>query len=277
MALRISRDCKKKLKTIKNSTALVIILLTLIAIIDSDEKLYFFLKEIYAKNIMDYKKIQFQTMEEVDFKNVPVETLNPNSQFFRMVYKDTYGLPSKYNKANHENFLKEFSKDLPSWQNFMPNTATSLNQYKLHNPSGYSSAFTSAQSSSVLMPNQKQFNVGDIFTAQIQARDFLKRNKVFGGDYFRARLMRIPSSGDKLEDGIPCFVEDHLNGSYTLRAPLLVPGTYKLDVILCASIEAIDAYVRWADGRMNQGFIFEATLISDETTACNSDLLMYTK
>lgn len=279
MFLRNKRNCSlttKLVNAIKSGAVLLFIFGTIV-FLDANESFHFLLGRVHARLFFNYNQIHFQTIQDVSFENLPPEASDPNSQFFGLVYKDTYGLPSEYNKENHRNFYEKFTKDLPSWQEFMPGTAASLSQYFLHNPSGSKDLFTSPTTSSILLTPNKQYTVGDIFFAQIQARDFLKQKKIFGGDYFRAKLMKVPRNKGVLNDGIPCSVEDHLNGTYTISAPLPVAGSFKLEVVLCASIEAVNAYVKWSEGRSLLGYTFEATLISGEITFCNSDLLMYQK
>ena len=141
----------------------------------------------------------------------------------------------------------------------MTQTTFSLRQYNRKNPNQHQSLFTSPKSS-ILITKQKQYLVGHEFVAQIQARDLLNQSKGFGGDYFRAALINNSTSRSEYRDGIPCSVQDHLNGTYTLRAPLLVPGIYVLEVLLCASVELISAYVEWTNGRIHRGYIHTAQL-----------------
>ena len=156
----------------------------------------------------------------------------------------------------------------------MTQTTFSLRQYNRKNPNQNQSMFTSPKSS-ILITKQKQYLVGHEFVVQIQARDSLNQSKGFGGDYFRAALINNSTSRSEFRDGIPCSVQDHLNGTYTLRAPLLVPGTYVLEVLLCASVELISAYVEWTNGRIHRGYIHTALLESNESVKCNSDLMLY--
>ena len=166
------------------------------------------------------------------------KTLDKNSPYFGLIYINTYGTSSEYEKIESYDWFSQFTKNLPSWKSFMTQTTFSLRQYNRKNPNQHQSLFTSPKSS-ILIIKQKQYLVGHEFVAQIQARNSLNQSKGFGGDYFRAALINNSTNRSEFRDGIPCSVQDHLNGTYTLRAPLLVPGTYVLEVLLCASVELI--------------------------------------
>ena len=202
------------------------------------------------------------------------ETFDKNSPYFGLIYINTYGTSSEYEKIEPYDWFAEFIKNLPSWKSFMTQTTFSLRQYNQKNPNQHQSMFTSPKSS-ILITKQKQYLVGHEFVAQVQARDSLNQSKGFGGDYFRAALINNSSSRSEYRDGVPCSVQDHLNGTYTLRAPLLVPGTYVLEVLLYASVELISAYVEWTNGRIHRGYIHTALLESNELVKCNSDLMLY--
>ena len=231
----------------------------------------FIYRSSYFKMFITKSWISFTLESKYVFYN---ETSDINSPYFGLIYINTYGTSSEYEKIEPYDWFAEFTKNLPSWKSFMSQTTFSLQQYNRKNPNQYQSLFTSPKSSFIIM-KQKQYLVGHEFVAQIQARDSLKRNKRFGGDYFRAALINNSTSRSEYRDGIPCSVQDHLNGTYTLRAPLLVPGIYVLEVLLCASVELISAYVEWTNGRIHRGYIHTAQLESNELVKCNSDLMLY--
>ena len=244
----------------------------------SRDKIEIFSKGNFSRSLQALARLRnlsFETLQTTNFQEIPVETLNPNGEFFGLRYMNTYGLPVGEEKSY--NFYEEFTKDLPEWKAFFPKLIISIQQYKLHNPHAYDKAFTS-NLSYVIFEKNNSYRVGGIFVAKIQAVDFLNRSKPFGGDYFRVRLTKVgPDSNEALSDGIPCEVEDHLNGTYSIYAPLPVTGAYKLEVLLGASIEAISSYIDWTDGRTHDGFVFNATLLSNESVVCNSDLVLYDK
>ena len=91
---------------------------------------------------------------------------------------------------------------------------------------------------------------------------------------FRARLIRTEPNGN-LRDGIACNVKDHLNGSYTLQAPLLMAGTFILEVKLVCPLEEIAGLINFTSMRNNKGNFFQAILQTNETVECNMDLNTY--
>ena len=194
------------------------------------------------------------------------------SPYFGLLFANQSGTSSKYIKIDPEVWFEHFTSGLPNWRDFMPEITQSLQQYKTHNPQQNQSEFTSPKS--VVIVDKHELSVGEHFVAKIQSRDLLGRNKQFGGDYYRVFLINKSTKNTKLRDGIPCSVQDHLNGTYTLSAPLLEPGSYELEVILCASIEMIAANIEWADGRIRRGFTFEAKLETGESLICNNDLIL---
>ncbi|XP_076801307.1 NXPE family member 3-like isoform X2 [Clavelina lepadiformis] len=173
----------------------------------------------------------------------PSDALDPNSAYYGNIYKDMYGHPVR-NASIYGN--ETFKVD---WKKYFPAIITSLKKYEVQNPTRDPAAFTSETSTVSLETSNKAFKVGDVLVAHIQAKDRLNRSKTFGGDYFRARLIRTEPNGN-LTDGIACKVKDHLNGSYTLQAPLLMAGTFILEVKL-------------------------AILQTNETVECNMDLNTY--
>ncbi|CAK8678719.1 unnamed protein product [Clavelina lepadiformis] len=151
---------------------------------------------------------------------------------------------------------------------------TSLEKYKLENPTQNPEKFTRITSTISVETNTTRFETGDTVVVHIQAKDRLNRNKTFGGDYFRARLIRKTADG-KLTDGIACSIKDHLNGSYTLQVPLLMAGTFTLEVKLVLPVEGIAWFINFTSMRNNKGISYEATLNTKETVECNLDLNTY--
>ena len=264
----------------KKNSVIIIILLA----VSSLRFLYFWnwnsILTIEQKNLSTYsndsltKPLTDFAITEKHQRLVYNESLDKNSPYFGLIYINTYGTSSEYEKIEPYDWFAEFTKNLPSWKSFMTQTTFSLRQYNQKNPNQNQSLFTSPKSS-ILITKQKQYLVGHEFVAQIQARDSLNQSKGFGGDYFRAALINNSTSKSEFRDGVPCSVQDHLNGTYTLRVPLLFPGTYILEVLLCASVELISAYVEWTNGRIHRGYIHTAQLESNESVKCNSDLMLY--
>ena len=264
-----SISCRRPLQNKKNFIIFMIILaVSLLSFV------YFWITiEQNFSESLTISLTNFEIQTKYVFYN---ETLNKSSPYFGIIYINTYGTSSEYEKIKPHHWFSQFTKNLPSWKSFMTQTTFSLRQYKQQNPNQNQSMFTSPKSSAVIT-KQKQFLVGQEFVAQIQARDSLNQSKGIGGDYFRAALINNLTSKDNFRDGISCSVQDHLNGTYTLRAPLFVPGTYILEVIVSASVELISAYVEWTNGRIHRGYIHTAQLESNELVKCNSDLILYNK
>jgi len=212
----------------------------------------------------------------IHFNEIPKEALDPNSQFFGLIYKDMYG-KSTFCNPETDTFYAKVSAGLPKWESFFPNLVISLNKYAAHNPNKNWRNFTSRYSYIEFEKQMGEYTVGETFEAKIQAVDFSRQKKLFGGDYFRARLLDVSTLNNTYPDGIPCVISDLLNGTYVITAPLLVPGEFKLEVILCASVETIAAYVDWSAGRIHQGYVFRATLETGDIVECNMDLLLYDK
>ena len=205
------------------------------------------------------------------------DVLDPESQFFGLIYRDTYGKPTLL-ETNREAFYENYTKSLPKWEQYYPRLMRSLQIYTKQNPAKNTSKFTSPHHSYVRLNKiKKEYKVGEMFEVDVQTKDFTGKAKRFGGDYFRARLVEVSTANDSLPDGIPCVVEDHMSGTYTVRAPLPVPGNFKLEVVLSASLEAVAASIDWSADRVHQGFIFQGTLDTEEKVECNVDLILYDK
>ena len=225
---------------------------------------------------LDNYTLCLKSVPGINSSDIPKETLDHNSQFYKLTYKDTYGKPT-FCKPNRDTFYRTYTKNLPTWESFYPDLVTSLNKYAELNPDKNSTKFTSRLSYINLDRVKPEYKVGEIFEATIQAMNFEGEKKHFGGDYYRARLVEVSTLSNSFPNGIPCNIQDQMNGTYKITAPLLLPGTFKLEVVLGASVEAVAAYIDWTARRVHQGWIFHATLQTDEVVECNIDLLLYDK
>ena len=205
---------------------------------------------------------------------IPKESLNPRSQYFGLVYKNTYG-KSVSPGIGRKTFYENYTRGFPNWTSFFPNLAISLKKRAEYNWHNDPNKFTSKQSFFTVSKPVAEYKVGESFEAKIQAVDFDGKSKTYGGDQFSARLVAISPTAKRFPDGIPCNIEDHLNGSYTISAPLPVAGKFFIEVILCASVDAVASYVDWTAGRIHQGLTFSALLETNEIVLCNMDLLLY--
>ncbi|XP_076818100.1 NXPE family member 2-like isoform X1 [Clavelina lepadiformis] len=198
----------------------------------------------------------------------PSETLDPNSPYYGNIYQDRYGQPVR-NASIYTN--ETYYTD---WKQHFPEIILSMEKYKLQNPTHNPKAFTKSTSTVSLENSKANFKVGDTLVAHIQAKDGFNQDKTFGGDYFRARLICRSPNGT-VTDGIACKIEDHLNGSYTLRVPLLMAGTFTLEVKLVIPVEGIDWFMNFTSIHNNKGLIYTATLQTKEEVQCNIDLNTY--
>ena len=110
-------------------------------------------------------------------------------------------LGNNYEKAvirNYLNSLEKLSENLSEfkfknkeWRKYMPETDRLLSQIEegtVKIPKDIQFT-TSAVHTELIVFKKIGFEVGDTFEGFIQARDYLGRNKVHGGDYFRVRFV----------------------------------------------------------------------------------------
>ena len=194
--------------------------------------------------------------------------LNPKSPLFGRKYEYMEGKQST--SKDWVTFFKEYVNGLPRWETYFPKLIVDLNKLNQLNPEKNAVKSTSPFSYCTF-PSGSNYKVGDMFKAKIQAVDFANKNKEFGGDYIRARLLKQNSAG-ATRDGVPCRLQDHGNGTYTISAPLLVPGVFTLEVQLVSSVEAVASLIAWSSERQQYGYVYDVTLQSNELVGCNIDL-----
>ena len=159
---------------------------------------------------------------------IPPEVYDKKSPFYGMVYKDIYGLPMA--AITNESFDEEVTE---SWTRYFPSLMSAIENDNKLNSNHNSTFFTS---SSVITLSKTDYTLNDVFEATITSLDGEGRRKTFGGDYYRARLVL----GDgKYPDGIPCKVIDNSNGTYAVKAPLVLEGSLTLDVKLVLTLQTI--------------------------------------
>uniref|UniRef100_H2YQV2 NXPE C-terminal domain-containing protein n=1 Tax=Ciona savignyi TaxID=51511 RepID=H2YQV2_CIOSA len=160
-------------------------------------------------------------------------------------------------------------KKLTDWRVFFPKLSDALDRFERLNPSHDEQAFTSPTSTEVVLAAGTTYIIGDTFKATIYAKDRQGRPKAFGGDFFRARLIRDKSAGP-FTDGIPCVVTDHWNGTYSVSAPLVQAAGFTLEVILVTSLEGISRLVQFTSTRRELGYNYVADLESGEKVRSDS-------
>ena len=186
------------------------------------------------------------------------EAFKSSSPYYGLFYKNMYG--NSLGKVRQT----LFKKINQNWKLIFPNLMLSLQKQQQLNPSQNISLYTSA--ASIVIKNN-DFNLGNEFTATIFSIDGRGRPKTLGGDYYRARLVR---GNGTYPDGIPCRVIDNLDGSYTVKAPLLLEGTLTLIVILVLPVEGIRDAIEETSRYTCDFEGFKARLESKETVVCRS-------
>ena len=185
------------------------------------------------------------------------------SPFYGMLHGETYGQPRSFLESSKS----EISND--DWKIYFSKTVTALEAHNLNNPKYNSNLYTN--SFSVFMQNSFYY-VGDEFVATIRSFGVNQTQKPFGGDYYRARLIRDNS---KYPDGIPCRVTDNEDGSYTVKAPLVFAGELTLEIVLVISLEGIYSIIEGTKHLPSWGHLFEAELESGDKVICNSNLTTF--
>ena len=185
------------------------------------------------------------------------------SPFYGMNHRDTYGQP----RSNFENRTLNISS--VKWETFFPKTLRAVINMKTKTSVQNSKIFTSFFNVSL---DKHNYYFGDEFTATIMSRDSTGNRKTFGGDYYRARLIRDNSL---YPDGIPCRVTDNEDGSYTVKAPLVLNGRLTLEVVLVIPIEGIHEILEKTKDKPWWGAFFKAELESGEKVICNTNLSTY--
>ncbi|KAL7861080.1 hypothetical protein AOLI_G00174290 [Acnodon oligacanthus] len=99
---------------------------------------------------------------------------------------------------------------------------------------------TSPYTTSYVLQNpHKNYSVGDIITVTITARDGSKIPKIYGGDFFQAKLFNA-----ELKSSVFGKMVDHHNGTYTATFKLLWEGQAKVSIRLIHSSEAVQVLLR---------------------------------
>ena len=191
---------------------------------------------------------------------IPPEALQRSSPFYGMIYKNEYGLPVKggIRSIKIEN----------NWKSYFPNLMKNLKKLEEFNLGLDNTLFTHSSSIKLIQTN---YTLGDEFRATITSLDRENRPKKFGGDYYRARLVR--KSEYRPSDGIPCKVTDNHDGTYSVSAPLLLQGSLVLEVTLVHSIEAIREVIQKTESKKSSWLIrFEGILETQEKVTCDLEL-----
>ncbi|KAL7849887.1 hypothetical protein SRHO_G00192360 [Serrasalmus rhombeus] len=127
---------------------------------------------------------------------------------------------------------------------------------------------TSPYTSSYIFQNPRtSYSVGDIISVVITARDGLNNSKVYGGDFFQAKLFNT-----ELKASVYGEVVDHLNGTYTANFKLLWAGQANVAIRLIHSSEAVEVLLRHRERDPDKVFftgVFRG-LNQQEIVVCNA-------
>ncbi|XP_066279588.1 NXPE family member 3-like [Branchiostoma lanceolatum] len=88
----------------------------------------------------------------------------------------------------------------------------------------------------IVFNREHLYHQGDILTVRVVARDKEGRQKTYGGDFFRARLI---GSDGSLQASSAGHVTDHCNGTYTVLFPLYWVGNVSIKIQLVHPSEAV--------------------------------------
>lgn len=95
----------------------------------------------------------------------------------------------------------------------------------LPNPFSLSETSNAAKSTFTILPQSREWRVGDELRVRIQVNDYNGNPKKAGGDFIMARL-----HNRELGAGVVGQVLDHLNGTFSAIFPLLWNGAAEVEV-----------------------------------------------
>ena len=191
--------------------------------------------------------------QNIDFR---MSVLNPLSPAYAMKYIEKYGYPTEPEK------LLNYHEVYSDWRPFLPNLMSSITKRMIMKTTD--DIITKTASISV---NTSKFAVGEELVATLTSLDGTGRRKKFGGDFYRARLIR---GSNKLPDAIPCRIIDNNDGTYTIKAPLLFEGNLTLDVMLVTPLEGILEMIKETEKMLCNDRGYTATLQSKEQVVCSA-------
>nr|XP_026692362.1 LOW QUALITY PROTEIN: NXPE family member 3-like [Ciona intestinalis] len=162
-----------------------------------------------------------------------------------------------------------------NWTTYMPDLAQSLAKLTSANSENKPNLHTCPNYTQVTVESNLNLTVGNSFSATIRAFNCRGKPKTFGGDYFRARIIKTEDVGFIRPNGIACNIIDNNDGSYAIRSSLPIPGAMVLEVVLVSSVEQIGKLVNVTGQRRFSGTSYSAELSSGEQVECNVDLTVF--
>ena len=189
-------------------------------------------------------------------RSINFKALNPRSPFYGMHFAEKYGFPTEQKEL--QNYREVYS----DWRPYLPTLRLSIAKRKKLNTADDIISKTAS-----ISVNTKMFAVGGSFEATLTSFDGNGKQKMFGGDYYRARLFRGSS---ETPDAIPCRITDNNDGTYTIKAPLLFEGQLNLNVVLVTPLEGILEMIKETEKMLcdDRGYI--ATLGNKERVVCSA-------
>ncbi|XP_076781164.1 NXPE family member 1-like isoform X1 [Arvicanthis niloticus] len=115
---------------------------------------------------------------------------------------------------------------------------------------------SAAHSTAAILNPRDTYCVGDQLDILVEARDYLRNRKGYGGDFLRARM-----SSPALKAGASGKVTDFNNGTYLVRFTLFWEGPVSLSILLMHPSEGVSALWR----ARNQGYgriAFKGTFVN---------------
>ena len=200
--------------------------------------------------------ITFNSVNESQNTNFQVPKLNSLSPGYGIEFTEMYGYPTEPEK------LLNYHEVYSDWRPFLPNLMTSIT--KRMKTKTTNDVITKTASISV---NTNTFVIGEELVATLISLDGTGRRKEFGGDYYRARIIR---GTGKYPDAIPCRIIDNNDGSYTIKAPLLFEGNLTLDVMLVTPLEGILEMIKETEKMLCDDRGYFAALQSKEQVVCSA-------
>lgn len=119
-------------------------------------------------------------------------------------------------------------------------------------------------------------NSNSFIKIKIRARNFKNENKIYGGDYFLARMVPVSQhnytkyqvSDYSFGTIISGIKQDFFNGTYQFQIPCLLPGKFMVQVFLIRHSEAIEGTKRIMAGVNPKSRVFRGTINGEPVGRC---------
>ena len=189
-------------------------------------------------------------------KSTNFQVSNPLSPAYGMEFVEKYGFPTETEKL--QNYYEVYS----DWRPYFPNLMSSIAKRMKMNTTD--DVITRTASINV---DKRKFVIGGELEATLTSLDGTGRRKAYGGDLYRARLIR---GHGKYIDAVPCKITDNNDGTYAIKVPLLLQGDFTLDVVLVTPLEGILKMIEETEKMLCDDRGYTATLQSKEEVICSA-------